>query len=100
MFNTGKDIDVHCNHMTEDLQAIREWLDCNKLSLNVLQTHYKIFLPRNMRANDTDIKTYGTKIHRVYVTKFLGLQIDVHLSWKSPIDCTCTKLLKCVGEIK
>ena len=35
MFNTGKDIDVLCNQINEDLQAIQEWLNCNKLSLNV-----------------------------------------------------------------
>ena len=97
MFNTGKDIDVLGNKINEDLQAIQEWLNCNKLSLNVLKTHYMIFLPRNKRANDIDIKIYGTRIQRVYVTKFLGVQIDAHLTWKSHIDYTCSKLSKCVG---
>ena len=33
----------------------------------------------------------------MYVTKFLGVQIDAHLTWKSHIDYTCSKLSKCVG---
>ena len=49
VFNTGKDIDVLCNQINEDLQAIQEWLNCNKLSLNVLKTRCMIFLPRNKR---------------------------------------------------
>ena len=56
-----------------------------------------IFTPRNKRVNDIDIKTYGTKIQRVYLTKFLGVQIDAHLTWKYHIDYTCSKLSKCVG---
>ena len=56
-----------------------------------------IFLPKNKRANDIDIKIYGIRIQRVYVTKFLGVQIDAHLTWKSHIDYTCSKLSKCVG---
>ena len=97
MFNTGKNIDVLCNQINEDLQAIQEWLNCVKLSLNFLKTHYMIFIPRNKRANDIDIKIYGTRMQLVYVTKFLGVQIDAHLTWKSHIDYTCSKLSKCVG---
>ena len=97
MFNIGKDIDVLCNQINEDLQAIQEWLNCNKFSLNVIRTHHMIFLPRNKRANDIDIKIYGTIIQRVYVTKFLGVQIDAHLTCRSHIDSTCSKSSKCVG---
>ena len=32
-----------------------------------------------------------TAIHRVYVTKFLGVQIDSELSWKDHIDYICKK---------
>ena len=97
MFTTGKDFEILCNQINEDLQAIQEWLNYNKLSLNVLKTHYMIFTPRNKRVNDIDIKIYGTKIQRVYFTKFLGVQIDAHLTWKYHIDYTCSKLSKCVG---
>ena len=90
-FNTGKDIDVLCNQINKDVQAIQEWLNCKTLSLNVLKTHYMIFLPRNKRANDIDIKIYGTRIQRGHVIKFLGVQIDAHLTWKSHIDYTCNK---------
>ena len=40
MFVTGKDMTVLCNQLNEDLRNVQEWLQCNKLSFNVLKTHY------------------------------------------------------------
>ena len=43
MFVTGKNTTDMCVKMNNDLQEIYEWLRCNKLSLNILKTHYMIF---------------------------------------------------------
>ena len=79
------------------LKKIREWLCCNKLSLNVLKTHYMIFAPRNKIVFDVKIQINCVSIQRVYCSKFLGVIIDPKLSWKNHIDYTCNKLSKCVG---
>ena len=97
MFITGKDMNVLCNQLNEDLRNVQEWLQCNKLSLNVLKTHYMVFTPRNRLINDIDVKIHDVQIQRVYATKFLGVQIDAQLTWKTHIDYTCKKLSKCVG---
>ena len=97
MFITGKDIEEMCNRMNADLKQIEEWLYCNKLSLNVMKTHYMIFTPRNKVVDDVNLCISNTRIHRVYVTKFLGVQIDSKLSWKDHIDYICKKLSKCVA---
>ena len=97
MFITGKDMDILCHQLNEDLRNIQEWLQCNKLSLNVLKTHYMIFTPRNKLIDDIDVKILDVQIQRVYVTKFLGVQIDSQLIWKKHIEYTCKKLSKCVG---
>ena len=73
MFISGRNLDVLCNQLNEDLREIQEWLNCNKLSLNVLKTHYMIFTPRNKKIEDIDIQLYGVNIQRVFVTKFLGV---------------------------
>ena len=96
MFISGRNLDVLCNQVNEDLQEIQEWLSCNKFSLNVLKTHDMIFTPRNKKIEDIDIQLYGVDI-RVFVTKFLGVQIDCNLSWKCHIEYTCKKLSTCVG---
>ena len=41
-----------------------------------------IFTPRNKIVDDISIIIDSTKISRVYVTKFWGVQIDSQLSWK------------------
>ena len=88
-----------CDKINEDLENISEWLCCNKLSLNVLKTHYIVFTPRNKIVNDIDICINGVCIERVNVTKILGIQIDSQLNWKKHIDYICKKLSKCVGII-
>ena len=71
MFITGKDMDVLCQQLNKDLRNVQEWLQCNKLSLNVLKTHYIFFTPRNKLINDIDVKIHNVQIQRVYATKFL-----------------------------
>ena len=88
-----------CDKINEDIENIREWLCCNKLSLNILKTHYMVSTPRNKIVNDIDICINDFRIERVYVTKFLGIQIDSQLNWKKHIDYICKKLSICVGII-
>ena len=73
MFITGKDVDILCHQLNEDLRNVQEWLQCNKLSLNVLKTHHMIFTPRNKLIDDIDVKIPDVQIQRVYVIKFLGV---------------------------
>ena len=73
---SGENIDVLCSRLNEELESIREWLCCNKLSLNFSKTHYMIFTPRNKIVHDIDVKIHGVSVERVYATKFLGVIID------------------------
>ena len=93
----GKDIQDMCHKFNEDLTKIQEWLCCNELSLDVSKTHYMVFTPKNTFFNDVNVMINNEKIERVYVTKFLGLQIDAQLNWKRHIEYTCKKLSKCIG---
>ena len=82
--------------LNEELSEIEEWLRCNKLSLNVLKTHYMIVTTKNNPSNDVDIYDNSVRIERVYLTKCLGLHIDSQLNWESHIEYTC-KTLSCIG---
>ena len=97
MFFTGRDLQTMTKVINEEWINVQEWLHCNKLSLNVLKTHYIIFASRNKCVNDVDIRIQNVAIERVYATKFLGVQIDAQLTWKNHIEYTCKKLCKCVG---
>ena len=80
------------------LHSILEWLCANKLSLNVLKTHYMIFTTRK-KVDDIDLKIFDTSIERVYVTKFLGVQIDAKLTWADHITYINKKLSKSVAVL-
>ena len=53
--------------------SICEWLNKNKLFLNVSKTNYMIMTPSAREASDEiTIQINGQKIERVTETKFLG----------------------------
>ena len=93
MFISGKDVQVMSEKLNSDMENIRQWLCCNKLSLNVSKTHYMVFAPKNKHVDDLKVKIQNANIERVYVPKFLGVMIDAQLSWKCHIEYTCKKLL-------
>ena len=97
IFMSGKNLPSMTMTLNKQLTAIYEWLFCNKLSLNVLKTHYIIFTQRNKKVNDVSLYFNNVSIERVYVTKCLGVQIDSQLNWKKHIEYTCKKLCKCIG---
>ena len=97
IFITGKSIDEMCTKMNDELDKIQSWLNCNKLSLNVLKTHFMIFTPRNKCIDCTHLRINDTSIQSVYVTKFLGVLIDSKLNWKNHIDYICKKIAKRIG---
>ena len=96
IFTTGKSIEEMCTKMNDELKENQGWLNCNKLSLNVLKTQYMLFAHRNKCINDADIRLNNISTQRVYVTKFYGVLIVSKLNWKNHIDYICKKLAKCI----
>ena len=77
-----------------------EWLNNNKLFLNVSKTNYMIMTPSPREASDEiTIQINGQQIERVTETKFLGVILDHILTFKSHIDYISNKIAKCIGLI-
>ena len=67
VFTIGKDVRQLIAIMNNELTKTVEWLNVNRLSLNVKKTHYMIFsLSRNRIVNDTDIKINWQMVARLY----------------------------------
>ena len=68
--------------INNELIYLNNWIQANKLSLNLQKTHYMLFsssldnLPGQVVFNQTPID-------RVRTAKFLGLFIDEHLNWNT-----------------
>ena len=97
MFIIGKDINVLCDQMNIALKNVQEWLFCNKLSLNVLKTHYMIFTAKRKVVDDIKLVICNTEIERAYSTKFLGVHVDSKFSWSEHVTHICKKLSKSVA---
>ena len=88
------------------LGNVNEWLNANKLSLNIKKSNFVIFRPRQknmpfiprIRILDSVTNTYANLEMKDYV-KYLGLMIDSNLSWKYHIESICHKITKSIEII-
>jgi hypothetical protein len=83
--------------MNLELIKITEWMNANKLSINVTKTFYILFrLPMKILTN-TKLLINNCEIERVTHIKFLGIQIDDKLSWKEHIKHLESKISALIG---
>ena len=69
--------------MNCEFSKIYELHKVNKLSLNVAKTNDILFRPRQKPITVSDTTTLNNiAVQQVEVTKFLGVLLDQHLSWK------------------
>ena len=98
LFLTGKNINDLINIMNNELAKIKEWMNANKLSLNVTKTQYMVITGFKKMPNIcNDILIDGTKIAMVHSVKFLGVIIDSRLTWSDHITYIKSKMSKSIG---
>ena len=83
-----------CKKVNYDLKGISNWLNANRLSLNVNKTEFVIFRsPRkSIDSIEINIKLNGKRLYPSSYIKYLGVLIDEHLSWKHHINELIIKL--------
>ena len=88
-----KSIKVLCKKVNYDLKGITNWLNANRISLNINKTEFIIFRkPRKLIDFEIKIKLNGKRIYPSTKIKYLGVLLDEHLSWKPHIDELTKKL--------
>ena len=86
------------NVLNNELQNIVVWLRCNKLSINIKKTNCVIFRPSQNKFNHSfSLSIGGRSLIQSNVTKFLGVYIDEHLTWKYHINFVCKQITKSIG---
>ena len=93
------DINEISRDINDELSCVQEWLNINKLSLNVSNTKYMIFHHRQRNIDEfiPDIRINDSPIERVTDFNFLGLQIDQHLNWNAHIQKSSNKISRTLG---
>lgn len=81
--------------ITSTLSHVIEWLTSNNLLINIDKSNIMTFknnYNHNPELDNLEIKYNNKNINKVDSTKFLGLYIDSHLTWKNHIEKVCSKL--------
>ena len=66
-----------------DLKHLLNWLNANKISLNVKKTEMIIFKSNQKKLEgDLKIKLCGKRLYPTESVKYLGVKIDANLTWQ------------------
>lgn len=100
-FYSHDNLDDIISTVNLELKKCSDWLNSNRLSLNIDKTHYIIFSSnrKSIPSNIDSVKITDTPIHKTSTTKFLGITLDSNLTWKTHINNISTKIAKNIGVI-
>lgn len=102
MFADDSTIVFECNdennfecEINNDLDKIIQWLQINKLVVNLDKTKIMNFKQRESKKT-VQVKVHhsGKQIEEVSSTKFLGIHIDNNMRWETHTNYICGKLNK------
>lgn len=79
------DINTYNSDINNSINSIIKWLDNNNLKININKTNIMHFSQR-FHSNPHIYNINGSKIDAVESTRFLGIQIDCKLNWKTHIE--------------
>ena len=77
---------------------VADWLETNKLTLNINKTKAMTFHLKSSN-NNIKLKINRNEIEYIDTFNFLGLTINSQLKWKKHIDVISTKITKVIGII-
>ena len=88
--------------MNSELEKLTNWLNANRLCLNVKKTKYILFRPRNYTTNISQNRIYlnGEEVDQISNInnetsfKFLGLHVDESLTWKYHVKKVCARIAR------
>ena len=96
------DFQILSRRINIELEMINEWLQINKLSLNVDKTKYMIFHNRQRNMDiykQLNIKINDLEIKRVFTFNFLGIIINDKLDWNDHINYVAQKILPVINTL-
>ncbi len=87
--------------MNRELIGVCEWLNTNKLTINLKKSNYVIFHPHQKKLDyQVELKMFDNhsnnliNIERKEFIKYLGVIVDGNLTWKYHIDNIASKISK------
>ena len=89
---SSKNLKHLIDNLNNELMNLSEWFILNKLSLNIAKTNYMLFHNRKNHITHSDLFIGTNRLSNVQSVKFLGVEVDVKLSWLNHIRSIEKKL--------
>ena len=102
-FDNGENLNDVNTLINRELSKVNEWLEINKLSLNVAKCKYMIFHMHNKQINVPAPTINSMPIKKVDEFNFIGLTLDTHLNWKKhseKISNKCSRITGILNTLK
>jgi len=98
IYATGLESDCIMTDFQEDLQRVEQWMENNKLVLNLTKTKCMLFGTKQKLANASfKMQLHGSDIDWVRNVCYLRVILDEYLSWKEHVSKVCTKVDRRLG---
>ena len=85
-----EDAQIFTEIINRELNNVNNWLTSNRICINADKTKYMIFSYRRL-INLSNIKIGSAAICETNNIKFLGINFDKHLTFKSHVDIIAKK---------
>ena len=93
LLNINSSLKTLNKQINNDLKNLSNWLNANKISLNVSKTELIVFKPKKKKLDyDLKFKLNGKRLYPTNSVKYLGIKIDDKLNWKEHINDIAIKL--------
>ena len=104
---SSKNIEELNETLNSDLDSLKQWLEGNKLSLNVIKTQAMVIgsRPNIKKISDKLVPTPSFAIGNSHIdvvdnAKYLGVQLDKHLVWDEHTKALRSKISRSLGFLK
>ena len=87
------------NFVNLELKKVSEWLESNKLTLNISKSKFMLTLKNKTLKSDFSLKINGEDLERCESYKYLGVFFDENLTWKPHVDYISKKIAKTCGSL-
>ena len=95
LINFNISIKVINKQVNKDLKTLSNWLNANKICMNVSKTELVLFRSAKKQLDfRLKLKLSGKRLYPTNSVKYLGVKIDEHLTLKPHINGISTKLNK------
>ena len=98
MFYSNKNLKELEQIINEELKKVSDWLDVNKLSLNVTKSNFVMFhSPEKKISFSLNIYVNDKLLQERACIKYLGVMIDTNLRWKEHVNYLSKKIKRSIG---